>query len=411
MDTGEPQRPSRVAARPGTTERPGAPADPRTEAQTGGTPRPRSSQSGTGGQARPRTAGASKGTGSKGNGASGNGAKAATKAKPGAPKKRPAPVPASPAAAAPADAPPAIAPAPAAVAVVDTEHDAPSAAPAPAPAPTRPNGRIVTPPPLRSLPESPADRSLPAPGPIELPTIVPAEPDVPTHSAPATTAVPTVPVWPDGTGPDGTDTDTDGTAGLPSLRRAKRPARALRAPKVLPRPRRPRVRKVTRVVRHVDTWSVFKVALVFNAFVYAVCLVAGVLLWQVAQNTGTVDNVERFFETFGWESFELKGGEIYHAAWVAGLFLGVGGTGLIVLAATLFNLITDLVGGIRVTVLEEEVVVRDERGLGWRRARRAAPPPDTEPHAQSHADPHLDPDVAMAHPAPSAPAQPAEQPG
>ncbi|MEY4338548.1 MAG: hypothetical protein RLZ14_398, partial [Actinomycetota bacterium] len=72
---------------------------------------------------------------------------------------------------------------------------------------------------------------------------------------------------------------------------------------------RPRVRRVTRVVRHVDTWSVFKVSLVFSLFLYAVLLTAGVLLWQVAQNTGTIDNVERFFETFGWQSFSLKGGE------------------------------------------------------------------------------------------------------
>jgi hypothetical protein len=127
---------------------------------------------------------------------------------------------------------------------------------------------------------------------------------------------------------------------------------------------------VTRVVRHVDTWSVFKVALVFNLFLYAVCLTAGVMLWQVAQNTGTVDNVERFFESFGWQTFELHGGEIYHNAWVAGLFAVVGLTGLAVLTATLFNLITDLVGGIRVSVLEEEVVARDDRGVGWRKALR-----------------------------------------
>jgi hypothetical protein len=110
--------------------------------------------------------------------------------------------------------------------------------------------------------------------------------------------------------------------------RPVRPARSLRQPVVVRRSRRPRVRKVTRVVRHVDTWSVFKVAVVFHAFLYMVCLMAGVLLWQVAQNTGTVDNIERFFESFGWQSFELKGGEIYHNAWVAGLFLAVGGTGL-----------------------------------------------------------------------------------
>jgi hypothetical protein len=120
--------------------------------------------------------------------------------------------------------------------------------------------------------------------------------------------------------------------------------------------RKPRVRKVTRVVRHVDPWSVFKIALVAHTVLYVIVLTAGVLLWNVAHATGTVDNVERFFESFGWESFEFDGGEIYHAAWIAGLFGVIGLTGLAVLAATLFNLITDLVGGMRFTVLEEEVV-------------------------------------------------------
>ena len=99
-------------------------------------------------------------------------------------------------------------------------------------------------------------------------------------------------------------------------------------------------------------------ALVFDLVLYVVCLTAGVLLWNVAHTTGTVDNVENFFEQFGWESFEFHGGEIYHSAWVAGLFVSVGLTGLAVLLATLFNLITDLVGGVRVSVLEEEVVAR-----------------------------------------------------
>ena len=77
--------------------------------------------------------------------------------------------------------------------------------------------------------------------------------------------------------------------------------------------RRPRVRKVTRVVRHVDPWSVFKVALVFNLVLYVVLLTAGVLLWNVAYATGTIDNLERFFESFGWSEFEFDGGAIYHA--------------------------------------------------------------------------------------------------
>ena len=122
--------------------------------------------------------------------------------------------------------------------------------------------------------------------------------------------------------------------------------------------RRPRVRKVTRVVRHVDPWTVFKVAGVFSLVVYVVALTAGVLLWNVAYATGTIDNLERFFESFGWSEFEFNGGEIYHNAWIAGLFGAVGLTGAAVLAASLLNLITDLVGGVRFTVLEEEVVER-----------------------------------------------------
>jgi len=172
-------------------------------------------------------------------------------------------------------------------------------------------------------------------GPAELPRIVPAEPELREDEAGATERVVL----------DALDTVTIDEVPAPVVRQV----------------RRPRVRRVTRVIRHVDTWSVFKVALVFSLFLYAVCLTAGVLLWQVAQNTGTVDNIERFFETFGWETFDLKGGELYHNAWVGGLFLAVGLTGLLVLAATVFNLITDLVGGIRVSVLEEEVVERDAR--------------------------------------------------
>ena len=82
------------------------------------------------------------------------------------------------------------------------------------------------------------------------------------------------------------------------------------------------------------------------------------LLWRAADSTGTLDNVERWFTQFGWETFELKGGEIFHNAWIIGLFLAVGLTGAAVLMATLFNLVSDIVGGVRVTVLEEEVVER-----------------------------------------------------
>ena len=121
---------------------------------------------------------------------------------------------------------------------------------------------------------------------------------------------------------------------------------------------RRRVRRVTRVIREVDAWSVFKVGLVFHATLYVVVLITGVLLWNVGSATGTIDNVEQFMESFGWDSFVFKGGSIFQGFAVLGIFGIALGTGIWVLAAVVFNLITELVGGIRVTVLEEEVVAR-----------------------------------------------------
>ena len=132
-------------------------------------------------------------------------------------------------------------------------------------------------------------------------------------------------------------------ASLGRLRRSAAPAGAsLRAPG-----RRPRVRRVTRVLRHIDPWSTFKVALLFSLVGYVVTLTSGVLLWRVADSTGTLDNVERWFTQFGWETFELKGGEVFHNAWVIGLFGAIALTGGLVLLATLFNLVSDIVGGVR----------------------------------------------------------------
>jgi hypothetical protein len=113
---------------------------------------------------------------------------------------------------------------------------------------------------------------------------------------------------------------------------------------------------VSRVVRDVDPWTVLKVGLVFHLVAYLTTLVAGVLLWSVASSTGTVDNVERFLESFGWESFQFNGWTLFVNVALLGLLGAILLTAVWVLGATIFNLITDLVGGIRVSVLEEEVL-------------------------------------------------------
>jgi len=130
--------------------------------------------------------------------------------------------------------------------------------------------------------------------------------------------------------------------------------------------RAPRVRRVTRVIREIDPWSAFKVGLAFHLVVYFTVLIASVLLWSVASATGTIDNIERFLMSFGWESFQFHGWTLLINEILLGLLLVALLTIVWVLGATMFNLITDLVGGIRVSVLEEEVLVSSVEGDGKR---------------------------------------------
>jgi hypothetical protein len=130
--------------------------------------------------------------------------------------------------------------------------------------------------------------------------------------------------------------------------------------------RAPRVRRVTRVIREIDPWSAFKVGLAFHLVVYFTVLIASVLLWSVASATGTIDNIERFMMSFGWETFEFNGWQLLLNEMLLGLLLVALLTIVWVLGATMFNLITDLVGGIRVSVLEEEVLVSTVEGDGKR---------------------------------------------
>ncbi|MEE9417005.1 MAG: DUF3566 domain-containing protein [Acidimicrobiales bacterium] len=116
-----------------------------------------------------------------------------------------------------------------------------------------------------------------------------------------------------------------------------------------------RARKVRRLVRHIEPWSMLKISLLFNFCLWIIFLVAGVLLWGAAVSSGTVDNIENFIEAlFALDSFDFNADQIFRASALGGLVLVVAATGFNVLLAVLFNLISDLTGGVRITVVEEE---------------------------------------------------------
>ncbi|MBL78075.1 MAG: hypothetical protein CL459_03765 [Acidimicrobiaceae bacterium] len=131
-------------------------------------------------------------------------------------------------------------------------------------------------------------------------------------------------------------------------------------------PREPRrgyrVRRVRRLLRHVEPWSVLKIGLVFYLCVWGMTVIASQALWRTAETAGIIEKVERFIEElFALETFAFDTDKIFRLYVLAGLVLVIGGTALTVVLVVLFNLISDLMGGIRFTMIEEETAVRRRR--------------------------------------------------
>jgi Transmembrane domain of unknown function (DUF3566) len=134
-----------------------------------------------------------------------------------------------------------------------------------------------------------------------------------------------------------------------------------RAPKKKPRRRRvasPRQvfeRRYVQTVRSVDLWSVLKVAICFYLCALIVMLVAGVMLWWIASAAGVVSSVESFVgELVNNKDFRLLSWEVLRATTLIGLVVVCLLTVLTVLAAAFYNLFSELLGGIEVTVVEQE---------------------------------------------------------
>ena len=112
--------------------------------------------------------------------------------------------------------------------------------------------------------------------------------------------------------------------------------------------------RTTRVVlRRLDTWTVLKLSLVYYLAVFVVILVAGVLLWAGAEAAGVVGNIENFMVDIGFEDFTFVPGELLSGVALGGLVLVVAGTFANVLMTALFNLMSDVVGGVKLTLQED----------------------------------------------------------
>jgi len=116
------------------------------------------------------------------------------------------------------------------------------------------------------------------------------------------------------------------------------------------------VRRVRRVIRKIDPWTVLKVSLIFNA-ISALVFVLGVwVMWSLAIQRGIPDRLTEFFDNFALV-FNVEGELYFRVVVLFAIITAVLLTGLMTLGAVMYNLISDLVGGIELIVLEETYLV------------------------------------------------------
>ena len=134
-------------------------------------------------------------------------------------------------------------------------------------------------------------------------------------------------------------------------------------------------RRVRLVVRRVEPWTVLKFSVLLFATLYLVFLVAGLVLWTAATATGLRENIEKFIgDLIASDDFRILGPTMLRASILGGLILVVMGTGASVLLTVLYNLISDVIGGVTV-VFEERPSRRNRRLLEV----EGAPPPPLRP--------------------------------
>jgi Transmembrane domain of unknown function (DUF3566) len=117
-------------------------------------------------------------------------------------------------------------------------------------------------------------------------------------------------------------------------------------------------RRAKLVVSKVDTWSVVRVTFLYSVCLFVILLVATATLWSVLNSAGVFDSVRRSAEDI---SSKPDGGlgpwlslsRVLSMAALIGVANIILITALSAIGALLYNVCTDVVGGIEVTLSEQ----------------------------------------------------------
>lgn len=133
------------------------------------------------------------------------------------------------------------------------------------------------------------------------------------------------------------------------------------------------VRRVRRVIRKFDPWTVLKVSLVFNLIAALVFVLGTWVMWSILVQRGVPARLADLADSVKL-TFTPNGPLYFRIVTLSALIGAILMSGVMTLAAVLYNLISDVVGGVEVLVLEETYNVPQ---TGPQRVRPAVHRPET----------------------------------
>jgi hypothetical protein len=124
------------------------------------------------------------------------------------------------------------------------------------------------------------------------------------------------------------------------------------------------VRKTRVMVKRVGPWSVFKFSLLFYFCVMIILLIALTILYNILSAIGVIDAIAKFVDELLYQKsttptgakapqvFHINGFWLFSRAFAVGLVMVVFWSLVKLLVTFMYNLISDLVGGLEVTLTE-----------------------------------------------------------
>jgi hypothetical protein len=157
-------------------------------------------------------------------------------------------------------------------------------------------------------------------------------------------------------------------------------------------------------IKRLDPWSVLKFGAVANIVLFAILMLVAGVIWYIIDQLQLVDQACDIATDVGFTSCGVNAGNLFRALALLGGMGVIVGTAVLVFWSFLYNLISDLTGGIAIHVLEEGAPARSAGATTGRQVTGPATPAGT-----AHAD---DPSTAAHRPASAAAhPDPADHPG